>query len=475
MESISLHEAERGIQQRIDYGMRLAEQNSLVLYTPSARDSKKGFEEITMGDMAESMATLDDKRIAWTAIMLENTRQLFEAMDESTFMNNIGDFHKFAFPMVRAIFPNLIAMDLVSVQPMMSPTSQVFYLRFVYNATKGTAIAGTDIFENPNAYYSSERVDEENVGAAGVAAHAGNLSYRPVRAGTVTFTDGTQIVSDDGQGSLTGDINGAQPHTINYATGAFDFDFAAVSADVVVCTYEYNMEGNSDLPELDMVIHSSPVTARQRKIKAQWGVEAMHDLNILHGVDGETELTSAIANEIKFGLDREVILDLMSMAVQGSAHNVTYWPKTTPAGISITEHKLSMMDMFVAASNVIYERTQRAEADWLVAGVGVCNYVETLPQFKREGRAAGNRGVYYLGMLGDWKVYKNSYMTRDNWLMGHTGTSMYETGYIYAPYVPIYTTPTVQLDDFLVKKGVASRYGKKTIDEKFYVQGSLAA
>jgi hypothetical protein len=382
--------------------------------------------------------------------------------------------------MVRSVFPNLIAHDLVSVQPMPGPVSQVFYLRYIYNATKGGALAGQDITENPNPMYTSEKVENEAIGASGTDNYTGNIDYRPVRPGSLVLTDGTQIVTDNGQGALIGDVDGGGTNTIDYTTGAFDVTFAASTTGDVLGTYEYNLEGNEDIPELDLTIESSPVTARMRKLRVRWSVEANHDLRVLYGLDGEAELSGAMGNEMKYGMDREIIADLDSIAYDctaaGAAFPVQAWPMTPPGGpaFSYTEHKLGIMDMFTQASNVIFERTQRAIGSWIVAGVAVCNVLETLPQFRREGTLSG-RGVYRVGTIGEWPLYKDSYMDRYSWLMGHRGTAMFETGYVWAPYVPIYTTPLVRLDDFLARKAIGSRYGKKTVDNRFYVKGSITA
>jgi hypothetical protein len=89
---------------------------------------------------------------------------------------------------------------------------------------------------------------------------------------------------------------------------------------------------------------------------------------------------------------------------------------------------------------------------------------------------SGTRGVYHAGTLnGRWEIFKDANYAASEYLVGYKGETMWETGYIYAPYVPIYTTPTVMLDDFMGRKGIASRYGKKMVDGRFYCKGGITA
>ena len=122
-----------------------------------------------------------------TAIVLENTRRYLEGLDETTKAISIGDFQKYAFPLVRAIFPELVANQLVSVQPMLGPVSQVFYLDFVYGTTKGSVARGQKVFDSiglgpNNPYYSSPLVEGETIGT-------GNASTM-IKTGQMLRVDG---------------------------------------------------------------------------------------------------------------------------------------------------------------------------------------------------------------------------------------------------------------------------------------------
>lgn len=430
-----------------------------------------------------------------TAIVLENTRKFLEGLDETTKAISIGDFQKYAFPLVRAIFPELVANQLVSVQPMLGPVSQVFYLDFIYGTSKGAVARGQKVFDSiglgpNNPYYSSPLVEGETIGTGtgNQAQFTPNLTYTPIRAGSVTITDGTSVVTDDGNGNLQGDGTG----TIDYTSGAVDVTFAnnPASAMAVTATYEYEMEGNSNIPEIDLILTSSPVIARPRKMKARWSLESAFNLRNLHGLEAEVELTSAVGAEIRFEVDREIILDL-SNAVP-SFNLAPAWSKrkvfvdtdsyTTASGatdtVGYTEHLLSMVNQFVVAGNKIFGSTGRATGQWVVMGLEVANIVETLPGFVPvPGMPNGlTKGVYMAGTLnGRWAMYKDPFYPGNQWLMGYKGGTFLEAGYVYAPYIPLYTTPMIVLDDFVGRKGLATQYGKKMVNPRFYSKGMIVA
>ncbi|MCG8435866.1 MAG: hypothetical protein MJA83_17725 [Gammaproteobacteria bacterium] len=465
-------------------GMRLAEASNHVLY-----EGDKRVGPVTMGDLMEDWddaADGNDWVRSGTAIMLENVRKYIGAMDETTRLVNIGDFQKYAFNMVRALFPSLAAHEFASVQPMAGPVSLVFFMKFIYNLTKGTALAGQDIIENPNETYSSEVIDDENLGTGDGATtnFTGNLSFTPVKPGTVEIltTDASSnvlTVTDDGNGNLVGSVGAAS--TINYTSGAFNVTFSAApgNGDQILATYSYDNEANDTIPDVDLTLTSSPVTAITRKLRTRWSVESQQDLKNLHGLDAEIEQVAGITSELKFEIDREVIRDIKNL----TANTVTAFSRTPPASVSFTEHKLLFVDKLLEASNTIFNTTQRAVGTWVNAGVNTASLIESLPGFVGAGKPPNTRGIYKSGRLNNqWDIWKDPTYPSDagrnqfdpnGWLMGYKGVSMWEVGYIFAPYILAFTTPTVMLDDFVGRKGIASRYGKKSIDGRFYAKSSV--
>lgn len=455
-------------------GARLAESTDRVLY-----ENKREGRSITMGELLEGLPE-DSMLRSQTAIMLENTRQYLASMDETTKLVNIGDFEKYAFPMVRAIFPNLAAHNLASVQPMLGPVSLVFYMKFLYGLTKGSSVAGQDIIENPNSTYASEEVDEELVATGDgstTTLGSGTLQYTPVKPGTLVLTtliSGADAeITDDGNGSLIGDI-GAGTNTINYSTGVVAVDWSAApdAGAAINAAYEYSAEASDTIPSVDMQLTSSPVVAKTRKLRTRWSLEAAQDLRNLHGLEAEVEQVAAVSNELKFEIDREIITGMNGIA----QNSVTAFDKSPDTGISFTEHKLSFIDKLIEASNAIFNSTQRALGTWVICGINVASLIESLPGFVPMPRPKGTRAVYKSGVLnGQWEIWKDPNFATNSFLMGYQGDSMWEVGYIFAPYILAFTTATIMLDDFVGRKGMASRYGKKSIDGKFFCTGTITA
>lgn len=468
---------EEQAQQLHGYGLQLASNKDRVLY------EDKNVGQIKMGDLMEGIE--DDRMKSKTAMMLENMATHINNMSETTRLINVGDFQKYAFNMVRALFPSLALHEFASVQPMAGPVSLVFYMKFIYNLTKGTATAGQDIIENPNESYSSELIDAEqlDIGDGGTANYTGNLSFIPVKPGTLTITSvvgaAPVVVTDDGNGNLVGDV-GVGTNSIDYTSGAFDVTFSGNidASEPITAEYNYDSEANDQIGAIDLTLTSSPVTAITRKLRTRWSIEAQQDLKNLHGLEAEMEQVAAITSELKFEIDREGIRDINALAQNSvAAFN------RTPSGVSFTEHKLLFVDKLIEASNEIFNSTQRAVGTWVNAGVSVASLIESLPGFVGAGKPANTRGVYKSGRLNNqWDIWKDptfpgatrNAIDADSYLMGYKGVSMWEVGYIFAPYILAYTTPTVQLDDFIGRKGIASRYGKKAIDGRFFCTGSVS-
>jgi len=285
-------------------------------------------------------------------------------------------------------------------------------------STKGSVARGQKVFDSiglgpNNPYYSSPLVEgeTEGTGTGSQTTFVFNFTYTPIRAGSIVITDGISTITDDGTGNLVGDGTG----TVDYTSGATSCVFANAPANaaVVSANYEYDMEGNSNIPEIDLILTSSPVIARPRKMKARWSLESAFNLRTLHGLEAEVELTSAVGAEIRFEVDREIILDLTNAVP--SFNLAPAWSKSlvfndqnsysSATGsrdtVGYTEHLLSVINQFVVGGNLIFGSTGRATGQWMVAGLEVANIVETLPGFVPvPGMPNGlTKGVYMAGTI----------------------------------------------------------------------------
>ena len=446
-----------------DYQMRLVESWSDV--KQSDLPNVLGDGEIV--DFMEGVEG-DSKRMM-VAQLLENARNHLMALQETTRMIQVGEYEKFIFPVIRAAYANLVLDELVSVQPMDARVGQVFYMDAIYDSTKGSITRGNKMNSatgGPSSahHYADEVVEDETVGTGdgATALQTGNLSWLPVRPGTVEFTDGTQEVTDDGNGGLQGDAYSGG--TIDYVTGAFSFTFQSApgNGDAVTVSYEYDSECQTP-PQVAIQLVSSPVVARPYKLSALWCLEAQQELKSYHGMDIESEIVSFASNEIQKEIMYKVINQLLTIA---NAGNVV-WDINPPAGVQEYYHRQSIVNSILTASGNIFQATQRDQATWMVCGVTVATVLKGLENvnlFKPAAAAAGTVGMRYIGDVAGIRVYEMPSLNTNTALLGRKGTSMIDTGYIYAPYMGLFTTPTIMLEDMKARKGMKLSAAKKVID-----------
>ena len=459
------------------HGLRLAERWSKFPTKYNGRPTIKGYQ---YRESVDFMKGIDDPwKRSLVAHVLENAYQYFNRLDETTRSLAVGNFEKYVYPIIRMTFANLVAADLVSVQPLTNPTGLIFYYDAVAGRTKGSITKGTKLYDaktgpNRSFHYTDEIIENEASGTgAGSASMTGTASYVPIRPGTFKITDGTKVVTDDGNGALVGDI-AAGTNTINYATGAWNVTFSSTvtNGTAVTSTYEYNSEANDLIPEIDIQLTSSPVVTRPNKLRARWAMEAEQDLLATHGVVAETELVSLMTNRISQELNEKIVYHLRQIAP--NAATPIEFDITPPTGVSYRDHKEILFDAFVETSNTIFTQTQRAQASWFICGIDVCNVIETLtPHFVRIPQPPGVTGIRKIGTLGDWDIYKDPTYPAREWLAGFKGGSFLDTGYVHAVYQGLVSTPSITLDDFVTRKGLLSRTAQKVVNENFYACGEL--
>lgn len=436
-----------------------------------------------------------------TAVLLENQRLINESSTDS---GDVAQFKRISIPLVRRIYPQLIANKVVSVQPLLGPTGLVYYLRFRYGSNKGSVrganksgFPGDDANSlqqlasgdaNLSVYYSHQFVENESSPTdAGGTSTSFAVEHTPVLAGTVTGTiyDGstavqTFVVSESGSFTFT-DIGTPSAKvtsaTLNLTTGEVALTWNSDPGENhVVLSYEYNMECNQDLPEINLVVESEEIAAKTRKLKAVWSYEAQQDLRSQHNLDAEAELTAVLAQEINLEIDREVLSDL-----RNNAGTVASWDFNTALGDTIKEKYESLYVKVVEVSNVVHRKTLRGGCNWLVTSPEVASIFETATAGFAPAPSEGftsSLGIQYVGTVNNrWRLYKDPLFPTGQILMGYKGDSYMDSGYFYCPYVPLTQTPVVlDPESFCPRKGILTRYGKKLLREgaKFYARLSIA-
>jgi len=315
-------------------------------------------------------------------------------------------------------------------------------------------------------------------------------SHKPGGKNTATI-----LVVAVGTGSHSlNDLSGA---LMNAATAKFaqtdDFGGTAAAAagntiGSVVGQSSWGLENDTGIPEIDIKVDSVSVTAVTKKLKAKWTPELAQDLNAYHNLDAEVELTGILSEQIALEIDREILEDLM----KGATASTLYWSRhpgkfvnrTTGAEIgadtvapdftgTVSEWYETLCETINDVSAQIHRKTLRGGANFVVCSPEVANVLEFTSGFRADVTGDNDRGTVGAVKTGSlskkWDVYVDPYFPRNVVLVGRKGGSFLESGYVYAPYVPLQVTPTIfGIEDFVPRKGVMTRYAKKMVRPDMY-------
>jgi len=240
------------------------------------------------------------------------------------------------------------------------------------------------------------------------------------------------------------------------------------------------------IPEIDIKVSSVAVTAETRKLKAKWTPELAQDLNAYHNLDAEVELTQILSEQIALDIDREILSQLLV----GGTGATMYWSRkpgdfvnklsgVSVAGASFTgtvrEWYETLVETCIDVANTIHRKTLRGAANFMVVSPDVATIFESTVLYKPTlsldpKETQFSLGIEKVGSLNNrFVVYKDPYFPRNMILVGYKGGSFLETGFVYAPYVPLIVTPTIFApEDFTPRKGVMTRYAKKMVRSDFY-------
>jgi hypothetical protein len=267
-------------------------------------------------------------------------------------------------------------------------------------------------------------------------------------------------------------------------------DSAAASTDAAagaIDTYTMLLEANANIPEIDIKVDSIAVTAQTKKLKAKWTPELGQDLNAYHNLDAEVELTSILSEQIALEIDREILADL----VKGATAGTRYWSRAPGLFVdssgaeigalsaapdftgTVSEWYETLVETINDVSAQIHRKTLRGGANFVVCGPEVANILEFTAGFRASvthDDEKGSIGALRVGSLSKkFDVIVDPYFMRNVLLVGRRGASFLESGYVYAPYVPLQTTPTIfGPEDFVPRKGVMTRYAKKMVRPDMY-------
>jgi len=257
---------------------------------------------------------------------------------------------------------------------------------------------------------------------------------------------------------------------------------------IVAMGQPWALEDQAAIPEIDIKVDSIAVTAVTKKLKAKWTPELGQDLNAYHNLDAEVELTQILSEQIALEIDREILGAL----VHGGTAARYYWSRSpglfvhreTGAELgataaapdftgTVSEWYETLVETINDVSAQIHRKTLRGGANFVVCSPEVANILEFTSGFRANVTADADRGTIGAVNAGSlsrkFDVFVDPYFPRNVVLVGRNGSSFLESGYVYAPYVPLQVTPTIfGTEDFVPRKGVMTRYAKQMVRPDMY-------
>jgi hypothetical protein len=343
--------------------------------------------------------------------------------------------------------PNLIAYDICGVQPMTGPTGLIFAMRSKYNnqgnGTSNTSFGGNNTNET---FYN-----EVNTSFSSVVS--GNSSFGQNFVGTIPGATNTSPLT----ANTTYNTGSGMPTAVGEALGA---------------TYYANgAAGPGDFAQMAFSIEKVTVTAQSRALKAEYTMELAQDLKAIHGLDAETELANILQAEILAEINREVVRTINVTAVQGAAINTTtagvFDLDTDSNGRWSVEKFKGMMFQLEREANQLAKDTRRGKGNIVICSSDVASALQMAgvldytPALNSNNLNVDDTGNTFAGVLnGRFKVYVDPYAIGGNYMtIGYKGSSAFDAGLFYCPYVPLQMVRAVDQQSFQPKIGFKTRYG----------------
>jgi hypothetical protein len=268
------------------------------------------------------------------------------------------------------------------------------------------------------------------------------------------------------------------PSMDGYTGSSFSSDSLVNTAFIATYRIYKNLEFEDRLGEVSFDLESVTVSVTERKLRAQWSPEMAQDVAAFHNIDAEAELTALLSEQVAAEIDREILRDLRKAAAWNLRWDYNGWKRLGNGNGSNPYTQKDWNQTLITAINQIsaqiHKSTLRGGANWIVVSSEVSAIFDDLEYFHVSNAAPEqdqyNMGIERVGTLsGRYQVYRDPYFPPNQVLIGHKGTSLLDTGYIYAPYVPLQLTPTMYNPfNFTPIKGIMTRYAKKMVNNRFY-------
>jgi hypothetical protein len=260
-------------------------------------------------------------------------------------------------------------------------------------------------------------------------------------------------------------------------TGTTVYSASSGSSFIAVFRRYEELEFEDKIGEVSFDLESVTVSVTERKLRAQWSPELAQDVAAFHNIDAEAELTALLSEQVAAEIDREILRDLRKGAAWNLRWDYNGWRRISQTtSYTQKDWNQTLITAINQLSAQIHKSTLRGGANWIVVSSEVSAIFDDLEYFHVSNASPEqdqyNMGIERIGTLsGRYQVYRDPYFPPNQVLIGHKGTSLLDTGYIYAPYVPLQLTPTMYNPfNFTPIKGIMTRYAKKMVNNRFYAR-----
>ena len=325
-------------------------------------------------------------------------------------------------------------------------------------------------------------------GGSGETEFSCYKEFEPVHFRCVTQRYGSGLVEYgqvcDAQGKIYLELDLSKPTKKRGATidGYIGIDPNAFSVDEIADYFEVawaqydSLELETEIGEVSFKLSDVTVSVEERKLRATWSPELAQDVAAFHNIDAEAELTAILSEQIAAEIDREILRDLRKASPWQLRWDYNGWRRQAGFSTNYTQKdwNQTFMTKINQISAQIHKSTLRGGANWVVVSTEISAMLNDLEYFHvTDANAEATQysmGIERVGSLqGRYQVYVDPYSPPESCIIGHKGDSLLDTGYIYAPYVPMQLTPTIyNTANFAPVKGIITRYAKKMVNNRYY-------
>lgn len=357
-----------------------------------------------------------------------------------------------------------------------------------FNASKLTGPDGNEM--DTESFLASLKVITQKEIASAKIDNASTTSFSkyesiPFRVVTQKYGKGIVEYSSicDAEGKMYIELDMAKPVIQQGATidGYIGVNAAELAGDIKnlfkIAWAQYDsLELETEIGEVSFKLDSVTVSVEERKLRATWSPELAQDVSAFHNIDAEAELTAILSEQIAAEIDREILRDLRKAAPWQARWDVNGWRRQAAFSTNYTQKDWNqeLMTKINQISAQIHKATLRGGANFIVVSSEISALLDNLEYFHVSDASAEsdqyNMGIERVGSLsGRYQVYRDPYSPHWSMIIGHKGKSLLDTGYIYAPYVPLQLTPTMYSPfNFAPIKGIITRYAKKVVNNRYF-------